>query len=82
MDLETIELGKEDTDAQAVERDNAGVYTLGRNIDEVSSSHETSFVRPVMLDVVHKVYSDLLVSFRTRAPLSKVLERGVISMLR
>ena len=34
------------------------------------------FVTPVVLDVVYKVYSDLLVSFWSRTPLSKVLERG------
>ena len=39
MDLETIELGKEGTDAQAAKRDHTGVHALGRNISEVSSSH-------------------------------------------
>jgi len=68
MDSETIELGKEDTDAQAAKQDHARVHTLGRNISEMSSSHERSFLTPVVLDVVHKVYSDLLVSFRSRAP--------------
>jgi hypothetical protein len=39
-------------------------------------------VTPVVLDVVHKVYSDLLVSFWSRTPLSKVLERGVVGVLK
>ena len=39
MALETIELGKEGTDAQAAKRDHTGLHALGRNISEASSSH-------------------------------------------
>jgi protein-S-isoprenylcysteine O-methyltransferase Ste14 len=82
MHLQVIEFCKEDTDTRVSLQYNSRVYTINRSIREVSSSHKSCLVTTVVLGVVNKVYSYLLVSIWTRAPLSKAFESGVFSVLR
>ncbi len=73
-DIQIIELGQEDKEADSAEGNNTRVDTIKWDFSEVPVGNKSALMAPIMLHVKDKVYTNLPVTFRGLSSLAQVLE--------